>query len=210
MPLKLVWSYDCNPPEYRYRDGKPIPFYDGDKRHRDSPNKNDGNYLGPSQVIATPAYADGRVYVAIGQDPAHGRGRGMLHCIDATREGEITDTGRIWTFDRIERTMATVAIADGCAYVPDLAGTLYCLDSDTGVCHWTYDTQAETWGGVLVADEKLFLVNKKYFFAFGAGKALKPMNQILLGSPAYSTPVAANGVLYIASRGYLWAVQQQD
>ena len=37
-----------------FRDGQPIPYYDGDKRHRDSPNKNDGTYIGPSQVIATP------------------------------------------------------------------------------------------------------------------------------------------------------------
>ncbi len=209
VPLKLVWSYDCNPPEYRYRDGQAIPYYDGDKRHKDSPNKSDGTYVGPSQVIATPVFDRGRVYVAIGQDPAHGRGRGMLHCIDATLEGDITETGRIWTFDGIERTMATAAVANGRVYIPDLSGTLYCLDAETGRCDWTYDTAAETWGGVLVADDKLFLVNKKYFHAFTAEDEPQLLNKILLGSPAYSTPVAANGVLYLASRGYLWAVQQE-
>ncbi len=210
VPLNLVWSYDCVPPEYRNRDDKPIPYYDGDKRHKDSPNKNDGTYVGPSQVIATPAFDNGRVYVAIGQDPAHGRGRGMLHCIDATLEGDITETGRIWAYDGIERTMATTAVADGKVYIPDLAGMLYCLDADSGECRWTYDTKAETWGGVLVADDKLFLVNKKYFFSFPAEGEPQPLSKILLGSPAYSTPVAANGVLYIASRGYLWAVQQEQ
>ena len=206
VPLKLVWSYDCNPPEYRYRDGKPIPFYDGDKRHAKSPNKNDGKYVGPSQLIATPAFDNGRVYVAIGQDPAHGRGRGMLHCIDATLEGDITQTGCLWKYENIERTMATAAVAEGLVYVPDTAGMLRCLDAETGACRWTYDTEAETWGGVLVADGKLFLVNKKYFFAFAAGSELRLLNRISLGSPAYSTPVAANGVLYVASRSYLWAV----
>ena len=210
VPLKLVWSYDCNPPEFRYRDGKPIPYYDGDKRHNNSPNKDDGTYVGPSQVIATPAFENDRVYVAIGQDPAHGRGRGMLHCIDATLEGDITETGRLWAYDGIERTMATTAVANGLVYVPDLAGTLYCLDAENGKCRWTYDTKAETWGGVLVADGKLFLVNKKYFFAFAAGSELQLLNRILLGSPAYSTPVAANGVLFLASRGYLWAVRQEQ
>jgi outer membrane protein assembly factor BamB len=132
----------------------------------------------------------------------------MLHCIDASLEGDITDEGRIWAYDGIERTMATAAVADGLVYVPDLAGKLYCLDAETGKCRWTYDTNAETWGGVLVADGKLFLVNKKYFFAFEAGGEPKLLNRILLGSPAYSTPVAANGVLYVASRGYLWAARQ--
>lgn len=210
VTLKLAWKYDCNPPEFRYRDGKPIPYYDGDKRHKGSPNKDDGTYVGPSQVIATPAFHDDRVYVPIGQDPAHGRGRGMMHCIDATLQGDITKTGCRWTYEGIERTMATCAVAEGLVYVPDLAGMLYCLDAETGQCHWTYDTKAETWGGILVADEKLFLVNKKYFFSFASGGELQVLNKILLGSPAYSTPVAANGVLYVASRGYLWSVRQEQ
>jgi len=33
--LKLVWSYDCNPPEYRSRDGKLFEYYDGDRRKTD-------------------------------------------------------------------------------------------------------------------------------------------------------------------------------
>ena len=83
MPLKRIWSFDAIPPEYEYRDGKPIPYYDGDVRKANSPNKNDGKYVGPSEIIGTPVFAEGRVYFAIGQDPAHGRGRGMLYCIDA-------------------------------------------------------------------------------------------------------------------------------
>jgi len=49
--LKKVWSYDCNPREYKFRDGKLIPYYEGDKRKSYSTNKNDGKYIGPSQVF---------------------------------------------------------------------------------------------------------------------------------------------------------------
>ena len=38
-------------------------------------------------------------------------------------------------------------------------------------------------------------------------RELKVLSEIRLGSPAYSTPIAANGVLYVASQKYLWAVK---
>ena len=170
MDLKLVWSYDCNPPEYRYRDGKPIDYYDGDRRKPDGLNKkNDETYVGPSEVIATPVFHQGRVYVAIGQDPAHGNGVGLLHCIDASQEGDITQTGCVWTYRDIQRTMATAAVADGLVYVPDITGKVHCVDAETGQRRWLYDTGAETWGGVLVADGKLFCGNQRAIHILNAG-----------------------------------------
>lgn len=207
--LKKVWSYDCNPPEYKYRDGKLIPYYEGDKRKSYSTNKDDGKYVGPSQIIATPVFHQGRIYVPIGQDPAHGRGKGMLHCIDATKTGDITQSGRIWAYDGLDRSMATVTVADGLVYAADIAGRLHCLDADTGHCHWVHETGAQTWGGALVADGKLYLGTKQQFLILAAGKDLKVLSDIRLGSPAYSTPITANGVLYVASQRYLWAVTQE-
>ena len=130
----------------------------------------------------------------------------MLHCIDASGTGDITRTGKVWSYDAIERSISTVAIADGLLYVPDIAGKLHCLDADTGACYWVHDTEAETWGGVLVADGKLYLGNKRHFHVFAAGKTPKLLATIRLGAPAYSTPIAANGALYVTSQRYLWAV----
>ncbi|MFZ5831693.1 MAG: PQQ-binding-like beta-propeller repeat protein [Planctomycetota bacterium] len=206
--LKKVWWYDCNPPHYRYRDGKPIRYMDGDKRPKGSPNKNDGTYLGPSEIIATPVFVGGRIYVPIGQDPAHGRGHGLMHCVDPSQTGDITQSGRIWTFDKIERSLSTVAVCDGVVYAADVAGTLYTLDAETGQCHWKFEANMETWGGPLVADGKLYWGTKKHFYVFTAGREPQLLSQLNLGSPVYTTPVAANGVLFIASQRYLWAVEK--
>ena len=204
--LKKVWSYDCNPPSYRFRDGVPVRYILGDKRRKDSPNKNDGAYVGPSDVIATPVFHQRRIYVGIGQDPAHGRGRGLFHCIDATQTGDITKTGGVWSFAGIERTMATAAVADGLVYVTDIAGKLYCLDADSGRCVWTYDTGVETWGGPLIADGKIYFGNTRGLHILRTGREAVLLDKVSLGAPAYSTPIVANGVLYVTSQSYLWAV----
>ena len=121
--FKKVWQYDCDPPSYRFPNGqKPFNYYIGDRRKKYSTNKNDGKFLGPSEIISSPVFHDGKVYVTIGQDPTHGRGRGLLHCIDASKPGDITQSGCVWTYDGIERTIASVAISDGLLYAVDLAG----------------------------------------------------------------------------------------
>jgi outer membrane protein assembly factor BamB len=209
QPLVKVWSYDCNPPRYKFRDGRPIPYYDGDKRKKASPNKNDGAYVGPSQIIATPVLDHNRVYVAIGQDPAHGRGRGLLHCIDATRQGDITQGGCLWSYDGLDRTIGTATVADGRVYILDVAGRLHCLDAATGKVRWVYETKAEAWGSPLIADGKVFFGNQKDFYIMEAGDQPRVLSKIRLGSPVYSSPIVANGVVYVASQRYLWAVCQQ-
>lgn len=203
--LKCVWHCDCLPPEYRFRDGKPIDYWKGDAREATSDNKNDGKYIGPSEIIGTPAVYKDRVYVAIGQDPEHGSGRGMLTCIDATKSGDITKTGKIWTYDGLQRTLCTTAISNGLVFIADVVGTLHCLDADTGKCYWTHPTKQEVWTSLLTADGKVYLGTKKSFWVFSAAKEKKVIGQVRLGTPIWSPAVAANGSLYVASQKYLWA-----
>src|SRR4029077_13819819 len=54
-----------------------------------------------NEVISTPVIYNNKVYIANGQDPEHGEGVGHLYCIDATKRGDITQTGRIWQDDKI-------------------------------------------------------------------------------------------------------------
>ena len=100
-----------------------------------------------------------------------------------------------------------MAVADGLVYVMDVAGRLHCVDAETGKPYWVHETKAEAWGGPLVADGKLYFGNQKDFYIMAAGKEKKLLERPLhLGSPVYSTPIVANGVLYVASQQYLWAV----
>ena len=206
QPLKKIWQFQCNLPHHLVRDGKPINYWDGDKREKRG-NNDDGKYVGPNEIIATPVCYNDRVYVATGQDPVHGRAKGTLSCIDATQKGDVSKSARIWTYDKIDRSMSTVAICDGLLYIADRPGVIHCLDARTGACYWTYDTKSEIWGSPLVADGKVYIGSRKSLFVLAAGKERKLLTKIRVGSPVWASPVAANGTLYIASMNYLWAVE---
>ena len=61
-------------------------------------------------------------------------------------------------------------------------------------------------GGPLVADGKVLMGTKNHFWVFAEGKKPEVLSQTRLSTPAYSTPVAANGTLFIMSKKFLWAV----
>jgi len=187
--LKERWRYDCNLPAY--------------KRAKYATAE------GPSEVIATPAFDQNRVYVAIGQDPEHGEGMGNLVCIDATKQGDITEGGTIWSYDKINRSISTVSIAEGLLYVGDYAGNIHCLDADTGEVYWVHPTEAHIWSSTMVADGKVYVGTEDGdVWILTAGKERQVLNRINLGAPVYSSPIVANGVLYVASQTHLYAIQE--
>lgn len=194
--LKEVWRFDCNPPHYRMRDGRPIKYATPE---------------GPSEVIATPVVYKNRVYVGIGQDPEHGDGVGRFVCIDATGTGDITRSGLIWSYDKISRTLSTASIADGLVYVADFAGVIHCLDAETGKPYWTLDTLQRIWGSTLVADGKVYVGTADGdFLLLQAGRQLREIRRIDMRAPIYSSPVVANGTLYIATPTHLYAIRKPN
>ena len=202
--LKTIWKFDCNPPE---RKKFKYPAAEG-----------------PSEINATPVFYKNRVYIAVGQDPEHGEGVGVLTCIDATKTGDITKTGKIWSFDKINRSISTVSIDPntGLLFIGDFSGFLYCLDAESGKLHWIYDMKAHMWGSTFVADGKVYVGDEDGDFtviAADKGKKLpaekvKPggaeneanvISETNLGSPVYGTAIVANGVVYVQSNTHLFA-----
>jgi outer membrane protein assembly factor BamB len=148
-----------------------------------------------------------RVYVAIGQDPEHGEGVGNLTCIDATKTGDVTKKAKIWSFSKINRSISTVSITpEGLLFVGDFSGFVYCLNADTGELYWTYDMKAHMWGSTMVADGKVYVGDEDGdLVVLAADKTRKVISETNLGAPVYSTPVVANGILYISSNTHLYA-----
>ncbi len=162
-----------------------------------------------NELISTPVVYEDRVYIANGQDPEHGEGVGHMYCIDATKRGDITKTGLVWHYDKIRRSISTPAIKDGLVYEPDFSGFLHCLDAKTGAVYWVHDMFAAVWGSPVLIDGKVYLGDEDGDVTIlQAGKTKKVLAEMNMGSSVYSTPVPANGTLYITNRNQLYALAE--
>jgi outer membrane protein assembly factor BamB len=163
-----------------------------------------------NEVIATPVIWENKVFIANGQDPEHGEGVGHLYAIDATKRGDITETGRLWQYDKIRRSISTGAIYNGLLFYSDFSGFLHCLDVHTGKPYWTHDLLSAVWGSPMVINGKVYLGDEDGdVLVLEAAKEEKLISQINMGSSVYATVVPANGTLFIMNRNELWALSEK-
>ena len=202
---ELIWKFDCNPKDSVWDLGG------GGTRNN---------------IVSTPVIHEGVVYIGVGQDPEHGEGEGHLYAIDATKTGDITETGAIWHVHgddeeasaksgnpfvkkkKFYRTISTVSIHEGLVYAADLNGYVYCFDAKTGEKKWKHDMEAAVWGSTLVADGKVYIGDEDGDMAvLKAGPELEVLFEVNMGSSMYTTPVPKDGTLYLVSRNRLFAVE---
>ncbi len=185
----LLWKFDLNP--------KDTKWILGGRGTRNA-------------IIATPVIHDDCVFLCVGQDPEHGEGIGHLYRIDAAKSGDITESGRIWHVggEDYKRSMSTVAIMDDLLYAADLSGYLYCMDARTGKNYWKHDTFAAIWGSPFVVDGKVMLGTEDgEVLVFEHSKKKKQIATNDMQNSVYTSPVVANGTLYITNRNKLFAIQ---
>ncbi len=185
---KLIWKFDCNPKESTWELGG-------------SGTRNN--------IISTPVVWDNKVYIGVGQDPEHGESTGHWYAIDASKRGDITESGKIWHRgdEDFNRTLSTAAIHDGLLYVADLSGFVYCWDALTGEEYWKYDAFAAIWGSPYYADGKVYIGDEDGDVAIlKAGKEMELLNEINMDNAVYTTPVAKDGMLYVTNRLKLFAI----
>jgi len=162
-----------------------------------------------NEVVATPVIWENKVFIANGQDPEHGEGVGHLYGIDATKRGDITESGRLWHYDKIRRSISTAAIYNGLLFYADFSGFLHCLDVNTGKPYWTHDLLSAIWSSPVVIDGKVYLGDEDGdVVVLEASKEKKIIASMNMGSSVYATAVPANGTLFIMNRSQLWALSE--
>ena len=182
----------------------------GEKLWKFDLNPKDARLNARNYGVATPVFHEGRVFMSGGQDPDDGNGPGRAYSIDPAKRGDISESGKVWQYDKINRSISTAAIADGLIYLSDFSGVLHCLDVKTGKPHWTFDLKSPVWGSPLAADGKVYLGDADGDLAvFKAGPEMRKLAVMDMEDSVYSTPVPANGVLYVMTRSQLYAITER-
>jgi outer membrane protein assembly factor BamB len=190
----------------------------------------------PNYIVATPVVHGTRVYVGLGNAPEMGYGNGVGHlfCIDITRQGDVSPandnfdpkapenrhSALVWHFGglaevgerkvRFGTTLSRVAVHGGLVYAVEETGYFYCLDAATGKLYWEHDLRTGVWSSPYWVGERVYLMAENgevFIFAHGREKnlvAVRDMDDVV-----QSTPVAANGVLFVATKSRLFAIAGQ-
>jgi len=110
----------------------------------------------------------------------------------------------------VGRSFSSAAVTkDGLVFIADYAGILRCLDADTGKEYWFHDLKGRVFCSPFCADGKVYIGTEAGRLTVTAATRTKNvLAEIRFDSPIYATPVAANGVLYIASQRTLYAFRQ--
>jgi outer membrane protein assembly factor BamB len=163
--------------------------------------------LSRGAIIASPVFADGRVFLAMGQSPGHGNAPSLLHAVNPNGQGDVTESRLLWTSRAVGRVVGTPIVKDGLLYVGDLGGKIHCLDAATGAQVWSHDTNEEIWGSLLLAGDRVYAGNAGgTMTVLRAGRRKEVLAQIEMPAPLYSRPAAAGDALYVATANRLYVI----
>ena len=193
--LHCVWRFDCDP------TGPKENIHSYIRNRRES----------PSNIKSMPVFHDNRVYVTVGGDIWWGKNQSFLQCIDATKTGDVTRTALLWSYPLGRHCCSTPSIRDGLVYVADCDGKVHCVDARTGKPYWVHEVGGEIWASTLVADGKVYIgTRSRRFCVLAAGKEKRVLSTVRTDDAVISTPVAANGTLYVGTMGRLYALHKAD
>jgi outer membrane protein assembly factor BamB len=182
-----VWRFDGNPKDARW-----LPR---------------AGVFSRSSIIASPAFADGRVFIAMGQSPGHFNAPSFVYAISPNGRGDVTKSGLLWTSSEVGRVVGTPIVKDGLLYVGDLAGTVHCLDAATGEHLWKHETNDAIWGCFLLAGDRLYAGNAEGLMTvLRAGRRKELLGQIEMDSPLYARPTAVGDTLFLATANRLYLI----
>lgn len=184
-----VWRFDGNP--------------------KDAPWLPRPGVVSRGSIIASPVFADGRVFVAMGQSPGHGNGPSSMHAIDPNGQGDVTGSRLLWTSRDIGRVVGTPIAKDGLLYAGDLAGTVHCFDAATGAHVWKHETNGAIWGSLLLAGDRLYVGTVEgSVTVLRAGRRKEVLGHIEMDAPLYSPPALLGDSLYLATSNRLFLIRR--
>jgi outer membrane protein assembly factor BamB len=208
----LLWKFDCNPKSAVYELGGRgtrndfvcTPVIWEDKLYigvGQDPEHNKGvGHLWCIDITRVPQNAD--------KDVSPKKEDKELQTFDL-KDPANKDSAAVWHFGGFTpkgprpyafgRTLSTCAVHDGLCYAGEYDGYLHCFDARTGQQLWEHRMNGDTWCSPSWVDGKVYIGNEAgEVLIFQHGKQKNLLATIDMDGLVRVTPVANNGVLYVA------------
>jgi len=155
-------------------------------------NENTGmeiwNFTASSDVISSPAVADGMVFVGSGDD--------HIYALNQS-SGE-----QIWNYTSQQDVFSSPVVAGGLIFIGSNDNNVYALNMTTGEKVWNYTTQSSVHSCPAVADGMVFVGSTDgniYALDMFTGA---PLWDYTTGNSVYSSPAVADGRVFVGSDDY--------
>jgi outer membrane protein assembly factor BamB len=228
-----LWEFDINPKTSVYSLG---PRVDRNSLLANAVVYEDRVYIasgrdveheeGPGRLVCIDPTKRGDVSSELAAD-ANGRTlpRRRLQAVNAQAgEKSVTNpkSAIVWEFvssgkeyvDKMHSSMSSVAIANGLVIATDYSGVVHCFDAKSGQRYGSYDTQSAILASPLIVGDNVYVADEDgdvIVFRLGRDpKYAEPIATVAHGEPIYSSPAYANGVLYVATRDRLYAIDAAE
>ncbi|MFN0054916.1 MAG: PQQ-binding-like beta-propeller repeat protein [Planctomycetales bacterium] len=227
---KLLWKFDCNPKTSKYlleratRNpliGTPV-IYDGRVFIGVGEDPEHGEGSGHLWCIDPTKRGDVSPTIVYNKkDPEKPIAYKRLQACEPDKgdfERDNMNSALVWHYvgnnpkkfeETMHRTLSSAAIKNDLLFISDESGLFHCLDAKTGKAHWTHDMLASSWSTPLIAGDKVYIADLDGdICVFELSNKMNLISETNIGIPVYSTPVAANGVLYVATFNMLYALKE--
>ena len=158
-----------------------------------------------SSIVVQDNYA----YVCHSEENLNTTEMGAIVCIDATRNGDITESGAVWRKDGFAVGYASPALANGRLYAVSNGASLYCLDAQTGALYWEYDLGRVGKGSPVVTADGIIYVGEQngiFHILRDAGDRCVSLDREIFEkrdgrvNEIFGSPAVANGRVYFMTR----------
>jgi outer membrane protein assembly factor BamB len=190
---------------YDAASGHEIWRFDGNPK--DAPWLPRPGVFSRSFIVASPVFAAGRVFIAMGQSPEHGNAPSLVHAISPGGQGDVTASRLLWTSREVGRVVATPIEKDGLLYVGDVGGIVYCLDAATGALVWKHDVYGAIWGSFLLTGDRLYVGNEDGTMTIlRTGRRKEVLGEIHMDGALYSLPSLVDDELWLTTSNRLYLI----
>ncbi|MCB9851286.1 MAG: PQQ-binding-like beta-propeller repeat protein [Phycisphaerales bacterium] len=186
------------------RTGENVWSYQLSKRGLNSSIVVDGNYA----------------YVCHSEENYGTTKMGAIVCLDASKTGDITESGAVWRHDGYTVGYASPAIANGRLYVVTNDAELICFDAKTGEKHWSYDLGRVGKGSPTVTADGVIYVGEqtgRFHILKDEGDKCTSLSDYEFPTRGdagvdefYGSPSIANGRVYFQIRSGIYCLGAKD